>query len=277
MKKIFVTLHFLLCVILAIPSFVYANDIQETQTLTEKHISQFSSSNIDETVLKALDLNPTDKIVKLYNMSIVVAFSKYDTIGAVMDSEFVDQIFYVVLSDGGELEVYIVRNGSSPVKAIEENLVEESDLLTYYSDNAIKKISEDIEVYNVYYLWARPYYEGIALYYETNMGDYVYWNGTEAGECLMPSVVFVDYMRTLYHEMFAPSLSVKGSSNGGSTYNIANYKINSSEFNPHILPVALNDEESKQEVAIIVVCALVAVVTVGVVCLKQKYKHKKKG
>ena len=230
MNKIFISLCILTSIIFAISAPVCAAEIPSEDITAENRISEFSSSHIDADILGYFDVDSFDMVIKAYNMPIIFAFTHYSTINEVLNSVYNDQKLYAIVSDNKVQVVYLsVEGGLPPVKAINP-LHEWIDISAYLDDTIIKNVSPDIVVYNVYYLWGESNRQGSALYYETNMGDYVYYH--KGAKYLMPNNVFADYMKTLYAEMLEDA---KNGKDGYTIHDWSKYKLNSPDFDPSVL------------------------------------------
>ena len=64
-----------------------------------------------------------------------------------------------------------------------------------------KYISPDVKVENVYYLSGETNHMGTAIYYRTNLGDYVYYNHYSIGEKLFPIEKFCKYQKAISAEL----------------------------------------------------------------------------
>lgn len=245
MRLVAKTISFLLIISLSFPLFVYADSDTASRETADSHISQLSSSNIDAAVFEKLELNPTDRVIKIYSLFLTEAFSKYTAIRDLLTSESVLCIYVVVSKENRAKDAYISSNGSELVSA-DEDILGTIPVTAYYDESIIKNISPSITVYNTYYLYAHGVHQGYALYYETDMGNYVYYYaGWMGGANLMPSAAFVDCMVIRHKEL------IETAKLGGSIYSIPNYyeiyNMNSENFDPHYLPAHLDPNAAPEK------------------------------
>ena len=229
MNRRCVSLSILLCTLWALSISVYAAVVESENDPTNMTISEFRSSYTDPVILELLGVDSSDNVVKMYNISVVDAFHDYRSITDVLSSEYYNQILYVVVTDNKEPTVYFAkpRKGEEiPVKAHDDNLVQSKDLSAYFDETLIKSISPNITVYNVYYIWSVPDREGISIYYETDLGDFVYYHN--GGEYLMPINAFCDYMNILYNRTYG----LDEDTGSESAFNLSIYNLRSSSFDP---------------------------------------------
>ena len=233
MKRVLITVYCLFCIVLSAPLFVHAVGASPVEDDSKSRINTHSSANIEASVLKELNLKSSDQIVKIYNLPIIFAFYKYSTIEEIMNSQYANVVYYRFWANG-ELMNYTPESGQRPAENAFRN---DFALQVYFENKIIKEISPDIVVYNVYYLSGETNRQGTALYYETNWGDYVFYD-YYTGCYLMPSTVFVDYIRYLKLERRA---AFAGGKNGGTfTYDLTLYDITSDTFDPSVLVGTVN-------------------------------------
>ena len=242
MKKALVTIGIILCISFVLPLFVCADSSTSSGETADPHTNQLSSSYIDPSVLDKLALGPLDRIVKCYSVDCEAAFSEYSTFEEVLVSDYVKYIFYVVIYDEDGIKYYY--GDGSPVSLWNisfQNMV----LPAYFSETVIKLISPDITVYNVYYL-ASLTTGSAKLYYETDMGNYVYSRAGD-GKRLMPPAVFVDLMR--YNKRKHDAVMRGSIATEKLSYDLSIYEIYSENFDPHYLPAHLDPNAEPVEAA----------------------------
>lgn len=243
MKRVFIIISILLAISLALPYFVCADSNTSTGETADPHTNQLSSSYIDPSVLDKLDLGPLDKIVKCYSVDYESAFSEYSTFEEVLNSDYLNYIFYVVQSDEEGIKYYNEDGTEAGTPVQVNNTFNTLVLPAYFTESMIKLISPDINVYNVYYL-AKLNTDGVAiLYYETDMGNYVYYR--TQSKRLMPPAVFVDlirYRKRKHDTMMRGSITTEELS-----YDLSIYEIYSENFDPHYLPAHLDPNAEPEE------------------------------
>lgn len=241
MKKALVTIGIILCISFVLPLFVCADSSTSSGETADPHTNQLSSSYIDPSVLDKLDLGPLDKIVKCYYVDNKSAFCEYSTIEEVLASDYVSCIFYAVIYDKDGIKCYY--EDCSPIRP-DAIPVNRKVLPAYFSETMIKLISPDITVNNVYYLAGST--GGTVLYYETDMGNYVYSRAGD-GKRLMPPAVYADLMR--YNKRKYDTLGSGLFFTEELSYDLSIYEIYSENFDPHYLPAHLDPNAEPVEAA----------------------------
>jgi hypothetical protein len=151
-------------------------------------------------------------IMRYYNVPIRFVFSEYDNIDDIPASIYKADKYYVVEQQDGTLQCYdeylkelksnrqIEKNGEMidlPYLDIPEKAFER-----FNDPDFVKKyISPDVKVENVYYLSGESNHMGTAIYYRTNLGDYVYYNHYSIGEKLFPIEKFCKYQKAISAEL----------------------------------------------------------------------------
>ena len=279
MKRTLIVLGILLSVGLAISSFVYAADTPPTEESLENHMSEFSSSYIDDSIydtLEELGVESSAQIVKVYNIPVVSLFARYSTIGEVMSKPQYSEAAFYVIRDRDSLRYYDINCG---LNFLDKETFDFRVIPVYFNNEVIKTVSPDIIVYNVYYLSGATNYQGTALYYETDMGDYIYYMANE--EYLMPRSTFVDCMTERNERSRAQEGMI-----GATTFDMSKYQkynINSSTFDPSILSasaaVPMDTDPAKPDHTVLIVtiiaASVAAMAAVSAVLILRKRKTRK--
>lgn len=161
----------LTCLILVLLSAVLPVGAEETANTED-------SVTVPENVLACLNAQTIDTIFCVYNFGSQFVSCSYDgfvlygdidgMLANVTEPEL--QRYYFVKDKSGETTVY-TYDGTS---LSEERYIGGSGWFDIHSEQAasiIQKIHAGVVVENIYYLW---YPTWIAVYYRTNLGDYVY-------------------------------------------------------------------------------------------------------
>ena len=103
----------------------------------------------------------------------------------------------------------------------------------FKTGEAIKTVSPDIAVQEIYYLDSEDCYEGSAIFYRTNLGDYVYASFYSLGERLFAAEVFWEYIKAV--RMVHRAKYKREMVTGGPNYKICDlsaYDFRSPDFDP---------------------------------------------
>lgn len=183
------------------------------------------SNTISSEVLTALNVSEEDKVLKIFNIPIVFAFQEHDTVTDALNSDYLDQIGYTVTSKDGQTKFYNVLSRDNVV----EFSIYPPDVSEVYQETAIKRISEDIQISSMYYLWGETNHQGYAIVYETNLGDFVYYEFI--GSYLMPLSEFIALMREIFSHM-GPDVPPGGVIAPDQVYDMSFFDLNSDSFAP---------------------------------------------
>ena len=115
---------------------------------------------------------------------------------------------------------------------------------------AIKAVSKDVVIESVYFLYEGDPYSSSAIYYRTNLGDYVYFNGYGSDERLFSSEVFWAYMKATRMVWQATKKSdsvVMGSWPNYDICDLSAYDFRSPDFDPDKALPEIEMPESKPE------------------------------
>ena len=182
---------------------------------------------IDEEVGYNYQIQPTDKVIRVYNISISWAFTEeYDSIEAVLAGREVLGIYYIVKSQDGTWTKLVDLGDDNDLDIVEMEFVDYQALDACLSGEIVSRIAPDVQVYNTYYLSGETMYKGTAIYYVTDKGEYVHYFGGIGciGEYLMPVEVFREVQKAI-REVDQNPYVVRGS------WDLSAYKIGSDTFN----------------------------------------------
>ncbi len=125
-------------------------------------------------------------VLRCYYLSFSKAFGNSTTMEKVMSSANAPSIHYAVLSTDGTYTVY--DENFHRVYPFYSDTPVAPALTEFLENGGIKAISPDIAIHKMYYLIGDRLTEGQGIYYETNLGTYVYY--CEGGEYLLPIADF---------------------------------------------------------------------------------------
>ena len=223
-----------------------------------------SSDELDKLMIES----PNSQVVKKYNTVFRFVFPETSSIDEVLRIEGVGDQRYMIF-EGDKLVSYQRLQEGKTEKILSDNpawdIVYERELEFVSKMRAgnelLSKISSDIEVSNVYYFYDTAYL-GSCIYYETNLGDYVYYKSyisssvasAKKNNYLFPAADFVemitrvanwwkehpdwdggsydiaDYMDVSKYDMDSPSFDVKPLSNTSVTPDNGNGADNKPTF-----------------------------------------------
>ncbi|MBE6957872.1 MAG: hypothetical protein E7447_01795 [Ruminococcaceae bacterium] len=196
--------------------------------------SAYDSGKIPPQVLEVIQPEDGDVVVKVYEMTIGYMFRKYDNdIGKIL-SELDD--YYITYYKITDSEVV----GYSPDMDGNYNYVtafwfpERDDpvIQQWLSGEAIKAVNSDIVVKSAYYLDGGFSLMGAAIYYQTNLGDYVYYNEDNI-DCLFALDVFAELQNATYEMRENGQIELGYDEDAIKELDFSPYDYRSADFNPH--------------------------------------------
>ena len=246
----------------------------------EGTMKENDSRYVSGEVLRNLDLEGSDSVIKMYNIDVMFAFYEYENIDAVLTNckpgSAGYQELYAVMSGKEVLsyQAYYSVDGWAKHQSPINYVTEEALFALQNVEALLKNISKDIKVNGVYYLSAVTMHQGTVVYYETNQGDYVYCDGGgkyTSEELLMPLKEFRELVTAICDELKkrqeeAGTYLYGGGVDLNGVYDISPYIINTASI--------MNTSESPGPnvfliVGIIVLCVAL-VITVVLFVLKKK-------
>lgn len=225
-----------LCLLLSIGSYVCA---------TENMVEAEDSKLINVEIVKMLDAGNAESVLRIYNIPITVAFAAYDDIHSVLSSEeFLGEYYALKTTDNHY--TYKIREADDfvPVKI---NNISQQALEMCQTGEVSRYIASDVVVNNTYYLSGEACRMGSAIYYETNKGDYVYFNHLDVGEKLFPIEAFCAYQRAILDEASQYPDRV-GSACYSQVWDLSPYDFRSDSFNPNAeIPASHNTVKDNRD------------------------------
>ncbi len=158
--------------------------------------------------LAQMDKTDAQLVIRLPQISLVYEFAKSESVADVLQNCEVDRVYYWVFENGMLLRQYIVEKDDKllltelPSGVEEEGHAIHKLLEELLEQTAIQRVSPDIQVINQYVLQdfnSMHRDDGTVIYYETNMGDYVYHYRSGA-QYLFPATVFLNFMEDIWGE-----------------------------------------------------------------------------
>lgn len=193
------------------------------------------SSNISKEILALLPLKDGDQVIRVYETDIEHAFHLCSNIDELLytDVNTFMLIVYVIRSADGTYANYRIENGECI--PFGNNAHYHRIMDAYLDGTMIYAVDPEIIVENMYYIAERGYIVDNAIYYKTNLGDYVYMKSTLDETFLFSLEAFLEYQAGVY-----ASILERPNDNylmGGKPYDpgldLSAYQIGSPNFNPN--------------------------------------------
>ena len=106
-----------------------------------------------------------------------------DSIEEILKSEYINATCYMVM-DGMELvSVYKDFNGKLYLMDMANSRIpyDHETRTILINESILEKLPQNAHMLDVYYLWGQTSYQGSALYYKTDLGDFVYYKYYSVG------------------------------------------------------------------------------------------------
>ena len=222
-------------------------------------VTDNDSLNISNEERRLLNVEASDNVIKVYNLAIYDAFSTVNSIEELFEKELIFSEYYAVQKKDNTIVYRDVVNN----EAVELNgvILNQKTINRLFDNEIISRISSDIEVYGIYYLSGETSYTGSAIYYQTNKGDYVYYDhySLKSGEYLFPIKDFCELQKAIIYDLsLHPDLD-DGGVDISRLYEVSKYDIHSSSFD--IAPYVPDDQTNKQ--ILIVAIIGVSLISIG--------------
>ncbi len=218
--------------------------ISSITVFAEDTMKRTDSLNVTPEEKSQLDLqNTTAQVVKKYVTGFCFIFPGTNKVDELIQSEEILVEQYLIVESNDVVSYRVLHDNK--VKEIDGISSLERDNDEYFiakmnsSKNLLSILSTDIEVYSCNY-FVDTTHLGSCIYYETNMGDFVYYRGgvsTEAKEYLFPAKDFVELITSVY---IARS---ENSDKDGGIININDY-MDVSKYDMNSLSFGLEDDSS---------------------------------
>lgn len=234
------------------------------------------SRNVPENLVALANPGEGDILFRYYNIPLLFDFTNYDSIEAILENATENSIplYALETSDGQRVVFKTQDNGISYKSVYDENGQGEwasPSFQEHRTGEAIRTVSPDIIIESMYYLKGENSKMGTAIYYKTNLGDYVFFDGS-IDEYLFSAEAFFEYQRTLYAEAIQ-----QGDKDGGldySSWDLSAYDYRSDNFDPHApFPISVEPEQTPSPylwIGIAGAVVLAAIATFLIVKTKRK-------
>ena len=141
-------------------------------------LAGYSAINIDPSIKEAIGVKDDEMVICVHNASFLYAFWKYDNIEEILKSDFILETYYIVVNNDQVVGTYHCDDIWKPNRINLGNILyDDSETLTVFlNDTVVDQLPRGATVLDVYYLYGQPVHDGSALYYITDMGDFVYYD-----------------------------------------------------------------------------------------------------
>lgn len=226
MKKTLI-IGLILAMIMSLPVIAFAAEERSADM-------EFNDSlAISDEVRQQLNVHASERVFKIYNISIHMAFSQINCVEELLENdELILSEYYAIQTTEGALSYRGVID-NKVVNFSDDVTINSTALKALQNGDVAKKISSDVEIYKTYYFSGETSYTGSAIYYKTSKGDYVYYNhyALGNGEYLFPVKDFCDYQRAVYEELVKHA-DLDGGVDIGSIWNLSKYEIDTNSSKP---------------------------------------------
>ena len=149
---------------------------------TVKELAQYSALKVDDSIKASIGAADGQTVIRIHNIPIVYAFDAYDSIEEILKSDDILATYYAV-TDGSEI-VSVHRDLNGELYLMDDSLIlnDSKTRDVFISGGVSEMLPRNATVLDVYYLWGESNHQGSALYYKTNIGDFVYYEYHLTGE-----------------------------------------------------------------------------------------------
>lgn len=269
MRKIFA------CVFLiALVSVLFLN------SYATEYPDPLDSRNVPENLVALANPDEGDILFRYYNIPILFDFAEQDSIEAILEQAMENNIpLYALETSDGQRIVFETYDNGATYDAIDKTnrgYWANPSFQEHITGEAIRTVSPDIVIESMYYLKGENSMMGTAIYYKTNLGDYVFFKHSSIGERLFSAEAFFEYNRAMYAEIIQASANEIRM--GGANYNgwdLSAYDYRSDNFDPHApFPISTESGQNPSSYLWIGIAAGAVVLTAIAACFIVKAKRK---
>lgn len=241
MKKFFIAFMLCLSLIVLFCMNVYATENEDVKMKGNVE----SSLKVNSDTISKISVTEGETVVKVYNLSIVEAFSRCNTIEEMINEWSVFSPDYLVISN--DVAVKEIVNFDSNGEKLDSYSPSKNEAEIYafsvkeiIKNDGIKLVSPEMKISNAYYISGESIPgDGVAVYYETNAGKYVYYNqGTE--EYIVPLERFVEMMKEVDSRR-GPATPPGANISISTLFDLSEFNIKSESFNVKANPLSNNN------------------------------------
>lgn len=235
-------------------------------------LSEYSATSVSKSVMKKLGVSDGDTVLKTYNCGVVFAFGMYPSVEDVLLNGRYLQVIYAVSKKGAaenDWSFYSTYNGEMVrMYDSDSTFLGVIPTLKYLkSDDYIKETTGAKEVINKFLFFNPTMHQGTAIYYQTDKGDYVYYNRSNTGNYLFTAERFFDIVGEAFSKM-GPDVP-PGGGNYMATVDLSAYDMDSPDFKLE------SQSNSGTAVWVAVVCAVIAAAAAAFVIFAIKKRKAK--
>lgn len=230
----------------------------------EKATQEEDSLHISKETLALLPLKKGDEVVRIYVSLLTYKFSsKIDE----LLPDYNGRIIYAVISTNGTYTSYEILDGKC-VEIKETNSNYFGNLTTLLENKVIKLVDPNIKVDHTYYIYGNK--TGTAIYYKTNMGNYVYYVSHAFGfdgvylfsaeafhEAQKASHAYTEGMLEAIKDGSVEAAESIGLVEENLESSLSIYKISSPNFDPHA-PFPVAEKETSDGSKLWLICGISA-------------------
>ena len=175
----------MVCIVILITALVFTlivliGNNRKKRLINE--LEQYSALKINDSIKASIGATDGQTVIRIHNIPIVYAFDAYDSIEEILKSDDILATYYAV-TDGSEI-ISVYRDLNGELYLMDDSLIlndsKTRDVLI--SGGVSEMLPRNAIVLDVYYLWGESNHQGSALYYKTNIGDFVYYEYHLTGE-----------------------------------------------------------------------------------------------
>ena len=234
------------------------------------------SQHISDEILAQLPLKEGDLVIPVYISAFAVDFGYYHNIDELIDryaEKYEEAMIYVVLSQDGNRECYTLYEGEYVKRPSDSNSIYYCHLNTFLEGEVLKEIDPDIQVEYAYLFNGIADHYGIAIYYQTDLGDYVFYAAT-TGTYLMSAEAFFAVQKEIHDYYLSFNGIVPVGSAEMDEMDLSAYQIGSPNFNPNAPFPGSEDNKTGGNVWLIGGITLAVVLTAAAAWFFLRRRHK---
>ncbi len=198
---------------------------------------KIDSLAIEEAVKQQLSAAEDTIILRTYVLNLCGAFLSASNMDQAL-SRHECQVVYTVLDADGDFQAYRYQNDT--LTEYNGGEISSACMRQFFDDSIILSISDQIIVENKYHIAGGMSRSGAAVYYETNMGDYIYYWGPRGTDLLLSVKVYRQLQKKSFDISYDAAMNGKYGSDVD-IWDLTPYQWQSPNFDPHAALTVKND------------------------------------
>ncbi len=272
-KSIVFLLTCLIAITCTVTAFASENTPVSTSPTNHEELDNEDTTPADQESLERIELAKGEYIIQVYGTRAFSSiFSEFDSIENVLIEDNIYANYHLVINQSTVVRVYREKEMFEPVPIDKIAITREESFEELMHNTALHMVSEQIQIQNMYLFTMQRGMgdEGSLIYYETDLGVYIYYQDSSGAEYLFTPKEFksaMQYLRWMYAEVLT---GMGGSSLSEVSDDYSRYDIHSPDFYLNSQDFFLNPTVPAIVWIVVAILPITAAVGIGLYVKKRK-------